>query len=128
MTYKTIRVGGKTKLEHRHVMEQLLGRPLLPEEQVHHKDERKRNNNPKNLELMPNAKAHGEEHAWDKEELIDLLIRYIDVYGKWPSWKEAISHPQMPHPSTFAKQFGTWVKAKEAAEKALDRINEEGYG
>lgn len=35
--YPTVKVNGKTKLKHRHVMEQHLGRPLLPTEQVHHK-------------------------------------------------------------------------------------------
>lgn len=127
MSYKTIRVDGKTKLEHRHVMEQLIGRPLTAEEQVHHKDENKSNNHPKNLELMPNAKVHAEEHAWEEEELIELLIRYIDVYGKWPSYKDAIRHPQMPHPTTFAKNFGTWTEAKKEARKRLELMNAEGF-
>src|SRR6266851_6252996 len=38
-------------LEHRHVMEQILGRPLYPDEQVHHKHEPKTDNSPGNLEL-----------------------------------------------------------------------------
>ena len=37
--------------EHRLVMEQLLGRRLLPTEEVHHLDGNKQNNSPSNLEL-----------------------------------------------------------------------------
>ncbi len=45
--YRTIKVNGKTKLFHRHVMEQHIGRALSREEQVHHRDNRL-----ENLELM----------------------------------------------------------------------------
>lgn len=38
--------------EHRAVMEEIIGRPLLPDEVVHHKDGNKNNNSPENLELM----------------------------------------------------------------------------
>lgn len=41
--------------EHRRVMEAILGRPLLPNEIVHHKDRNKKNNDPSNLELMTRA-------------------------------------------------------------------------
>ena len=44
--------------EHRLVMEEILGRYLLPEEVVHHEDEIKDNNEPENLRLFSSDKKH----------------------------------------------------------------------
>ncbi len=44
--------------EHRLVAEQKLGRLLLPDEVVHHKDENPKNNAPDNLEVFSNNTAH----------------------------------------------------------------------
>lgn len=44
---------GGCVLEHRAVMERVLGRPLLPSEHVHHKDEDRAHNDPSNLEVLP---------------------------------------------------------------------------
>ena len=60
--YKQIIVNGKNKYEHRLVMEDKLGRPLLHKEIVHHKNEDKKDNSPENLELT-NNKSHGKHHA-----------------------------------------------------------------
>lgn len=49
--YVEVRRNGKRKLEHRLVMEQRIGRPLLPTETVHHIDGNRQNNDPANLEL-----------------------------------------------------------------------------
>jgi hypothetical protein len=49
---------GKYQLEHRMVMEQHLGRPLNADEEVHHHDKNRTNNDIANLELMSKA-----EHA-----------------------------------------------------------------
>jgi hypothetical protein len=49
------------ELEHRLVMSRKLGRPLLDYEIVHHLDENKKNNDPKNLELT-NHQEHSRKH------------------------------------------------------------------
>lgn len=49
-------------LEHRIVMENALGRLLMDNEVVHHRDENKKNNHPDNLEVMT-ITEHGKHHA-----------------------------------------------------------------
>lgn len=51
---------GERMLEHRYVMEQQLGRPLQPHEHVHHRDGKRDNNDPANLELwiVLNKRTH----------------------------------------------------------------------
>lgn len=49
-------------LEHRLVMERMLGRYLRPEEVVHHKDGNKKNNDITNLVLFKNSNDHLEHH------------------------------------------------------------------
>jgi hypothetical protein len=54
---------GNEVFVHRHIMEQKLGRKLQPEEEVHHKDEDKLNNDPNNLELK--TKSDHTSHHWN---------------------------------------------------------------
>lgn len=49
---------GKKVLAHRLVASQMLGRPLLPGEVVHHRDGNTRNNVPENLLILPSQAAH----------------------------------------------------------------------
>lgn len=44
--------------EHRLIMEQVVGRYLRPEEDVHHLDHNKQNNDPTNLELFASRSEH----------------------------------------------------------------------
>jgi hypothetical protein len=60
--------------EHRLVMEQILGRKLLHNEVVHHKDHNKRNNDPSNLEVKTKSE-HASLHA-KRADPIPLVCAY----------------------------------------------------
>lgn len=65
--------GTKYRLEHRIVMEESLGRPLLRSEVVHHKDGNTSNNNIDNLELITqseHAKIHYKERVKNNGRLV----------------------------------------------------------
>jgi hypothetical protein len=60
---------------HRHVMEQHMGRLLEAHEDVHHKNEDKRDNRPENLEVMSHgahSKLHNRSRKYPKGYKLDL--------------------------------------------------------
>jgi hypothetical protein len=64
---------GVRKFVHRIVMESIIGRPLLPEETVHHKNGERADNRPENLELWSSRQPKGQriqdKVAWAQELL-----------------------------------------------------------
>ena len=71
--YRVIYVDGRRYLEHRWVMEQQLGRPLQPDEEVHHKNRVRDDNEPSNLELWCVPQPRGGRAE-------DLVAFYVERY------------------------------------------------
>lgn len=76
--YRSYRIRGKNHLEHRLVMEQHLGRKLLPKENVHHKDGDRLNNDISNLELWSTSQPPGQRVP----DLVKWAHEIIQLYGQ----------------------------------------------
>ena len=75
--YVSVRVDGRDVLEHRHVMEGVLGRALRTDEHVHHINGDKTDNRPANLVVLDRV-AHGHEHPGRPDA---STHRVVDCYG-----------------------------------------------
>lgn len=76
--YRLITRNGKTIYEHRAIVEDMLGRPLAPDEQVHHRNGDKLDNRSQNLELWVSSHPSGQRVA-------DLIIFAEEILTRYES-------------------------------------------
>jgi hypothetical protein len=75
--YVGVRVNGEYIAEHRYVISQHIGRDLLPEETVHHKNGVHGDNRLENLELWSSRHPRGQRI----EDLVDFAIEILALYA-----------------------------------------------
>lgn len=73
---------GRKVKEHRLVMEQILGRPLLPTESVHHKNGDRSDNRPENLEVFAGKHPSGVREA---DQIAELRRRIAELESQLPN-------------------------------------------
>lgn len=75
--YVLVRYNGKKVLEHRLVMEQVIGRPLTKDEYVHHINGNRQDNRPENLELW--TKTNDDKKDPHGIRVVDKVINLIKL-------------------------------------------------
>jgi hypothetical protein len=91
--YVRINVDGKRILQHRHVMEQYIGRKLHKDERVHHINSNRTDNRIENLQLYKNNGDHIREHhpaIWklrkkNGEYSAEIIKNILDTIAQAPN-------------------------------------------
>lgn len=104
--YKLIGVDGESIFEHRHVMSNVLGRPLTDVERVHHKDGDRLNNEPDNLELWVIQQPSGQRVVDLVAAAIKLLRQYPDLLSDVGLKLTTLENHQVGRVASEHKSFG----------------------
>jgi hypothetical protein len=76
--YRVFSSNGRQTAEHRLVMEQALGRKLRADETIHHKNGKRLDNRPENLEVWASRHGRGERVEDLVAHAVELLLDYAD--------------------------------------------------
>jgi hypothetical protein len=105
------------------VMENILDRPLKPDEIVHHKNKDSTCDEPWNLMVM-NHGEHSTHHngerevrlKYTKKQLIQKLQKFSNSLNGRPLTSTImLKEKDMPTVATYARYFGSWINAKKEA-------------
>lgn len=98
------RTGRKHIMEHRHVMEKSLGRPLHKDETVHHINGNRQDNRPENLELFSSRHGLGQRVVDKIDFALDMILLYPEFARanaeKWERVRHLLTEPALP-PAPF---------------------------
>lgn len=83
--YLRFRINGRNIREHQLIMEKYLGRELLPEENIHHKNGNRLDNRLENLELWVTKQPKGQR----PEDLVIYAKEILNQYGNFVAEEDA---------------------------------------